>query len=92
MLPAAFSSLTRVRAEQASIETGNDEQKRREGVCTPREVYGMDMQSTGAFATLDAYCTAASELSSAFAVHLFSWLIVTVLFLFVPSLPLIDDC
>ncbi|PBK88585.1 hypothetical protein ARMGADRAFT_1084541 [Armillaria gallica] len=43
-------------------------------------VYGMDMQSTGAFATLDAYCTATSKLSS--AVY---WMIVTVLF-FITSL------
>ncbi|KAK0227504.1 hypothetical protein EDD85DRAFT_854031 [Armillaria nabsnona] len=43
----------------------------------------MDMQSTGAFATLDAYCTASSELSSALAV--FAWVIVTVLF-FITSL------
>ncbi|PBK71100.1 hypothetical protein ARMSODRAFT_63516 [Armillaria solidipes] len=34
----------------------------------------------GAFATLDPYRTAASELSSALAVYLFSWMIVTVLF------------
>ncbi len=55
-------------------------------------VYGMDMQSTGAFATLDACCTAESELSSALAVYLFAWMIVTILFLLVRSLPLIDDC
>ncbi|KAK0183715.1 Gpr1 family protein [Armillaria mellea] len=37
---------------------------------------------------LDAYGTAVSELSSALAVYLFSWMIVTVLFLFVPCFPL----
>ncbi len=52
----------------------------------PREVYGMDMQSTGTFATLGTYCTAESELSSTLTVYLFFWMIVTALFLFVSSL------
>lgn len=45
-----------------------------------------------AFATTDADCADASKLSSALAVHLFVWMIVTVLFLSVPFLPLIVDC
>ncbi len=44
-----------------------------------------------AFATMDAYSAAASELS-ALTVYPFSWMIVTILFLFVPFLPLIADC
>ncbi len=39
LLPAAFSSLTRACIAQTSIGTGNGDRKRREGVCTPREVY-----------------------------------------------------
>ncbi len=39
LLPATFSSLTRACAEQASVGTGNNERKRREGVYRPREVF-----------------------------------------------------
>ncbi|PBK88306.1 hypothetical protein ARMGADRAFT_1084633 [Armillaria gallica] len=68
--------LNQVEAQFGSTDKHRNGKRRAEetGGCVHAEggVYGTDIQSTGAFATLDAYCTAKCELSSALAMY---WMI-----------------